>query len=480
MRVGGHTVLIAAALVVALAADLPSAQAQTDPIQVAAQKNKKAAPPKKSAPPKKNAGDKKARTKAEPKSRTSKSPAKPGAYARMPVAQRAAIQFDLNWTNHYSGQADGDFSERSIAAVKAFQKDRGFRETGLLSEGERAALAAAANGRRERVDWRIIEDRVSGAQLGLPAKLAPHERRARSGTRWQSKQGQFQIETFRVREPGTTLATVFEEQRKLPGREIGTSAIRDGHFVLTGIQGQRRFLVRAEVRDLEIRGITVLYDRAIEGTSDYVSQAVLSAFAPFPGTGVTALIGPPSRRRIEYGTGIVVTAAGHVVTDHQIAEGCRVLQIAGHGDASRLADRDGITLLRVFGASSLTPAAIVHEGATASPLTLVGVADPQAQGGERAVSTVAARLDGDHLAPTPQLGFAGAAAIDNAGRLFGMVTLKAPVLADANATTLPTASIVPVDVIRQLLDAHYVTPAPGPAGIDAAKASVVRVICVRP
>jgi hypothetical protein len=54
------------------------------------------------------------------------------------------------------------------------------------------------------------------------------------------------------------------------------------------------------------------------------------------------------------------------------------------------------------------------------------------------------------------------------------------VLADANATTLPTASIVPVDVIRQLLDAHYVTPAPGPAGIDAAKASVVRVICVRP
>jgi hypothetical protein len=193
-----------------------------------------------------------------------------------------------------------------------------------------------------------------------------------------------------------------------------------------------------------------------------------------------ALIGPPSRRRIEYGTGIVVTAAGHVVTDHQIAEGCRVLQIAGHGDASRLADRDGITLLRVFGASSLTPAAIVHEGATASPLTLVGVADPQAQGGERAVSTVAARLDGDHLAPTPQLGFAGAAAIDNAGRLFGMVTLKAPVLADANATTLPTASIVPVDVIRQLLDAHYVTPAPGPAGIDAAKASVVRVICVRP
>ena len=94
-----------------------------------------------------------------------------------------------------------------------------------------------------------------------------------------------------MREPGATLATVFEEQRKQQDREIGTSALRDNHFMLGGIQGQRRFLVRAEVRDLEIRGITVLYDRAIEGTSDYVSQGVLSAFAPFPGTGVMALIG---------------------------------------------------------------------------------------------------------------------------------------------------------------------------------------------
>jgi peptidoglycan hydrolase-like protein with peptidoglycan-binding domain len=476
MHVGRRTVWIAAGLAIALAAAPPAAQSQSDPIQVAAQKNKKAAPSKKNASSK---DDKKARTKAEPKKRTPKSQPTPGTYAGMPVKERAAIQFDLNWTNDYSGQADGDFSERSVAAVKAFQKNRGFRETGVLSEAERTALAAAANSRRERVGWRMIEDRATGAQLGLPSKLATHERRARSGTRWQTAQGQFQIETFRIREPGTTLATVFEEQKTLFKRRIATSATRNGHFVITGMQGLKYFLVRAEVRDLEIRGITVLYDQAIEGTTDYVGLAVLSAFAPFPGTGVMALIGPPSRRRIEYGTGIVVTAAGHVVTDHQIAEGCSVLQVAGQGDASRLADYNGITLLRVFGASTLTPAAIVHEGATASPLTLVGIADPQAQGGARAVSTVAARLDDDHLAPTPQFGFAGAAAIDGAGHLFGMVTLKAPVLADAGATALPAATVVPVDTIRQLLDSQYVTPATGRAGIEAMKASVVRVICVR-
>ena len=208
-------------------------------------------------------------------------------------------------------------------------------------------------------------------------------------------------------------------------------------------------------------------------------SAVLSAFAPFPGTGVMALIGPPARSRIEYGTGIVVTASGHVVTDRQLTEGCSVLQVAGHGDASRIAENGNLTLLRVFGAAALTPAALVHEGASASALTLVGIADPKAQGGERAATTVAARLDGDSLDPSPQPGFAGAAAVDAQGRIFGMVTLKAPVLASAGAASMPAATVVPVAAIRQFLDSQYVTAATGRAGPDAAKASVVRVICVR-
>ena len=76
-----------------------------------------------------------------------------------------------------------------------------------------------------------------------------------------------------------------------------------------------------------------------------------------------------------------------------------MIQVAGHGDASRIADHGNLTLLRVFGAAALTPAALVHEGASASALTLVGIADPKAQGGERAATTVSARLDGDSLDP---------------------------------------------------------------------------------
>ena len=258
---GSMAVLLTAALVVARAQ--PSGTVQT------AEAKKKAAPKAKAAPekaaPKAKDGAKK-KGKGQPV---------PGTYANLSVAARAAIQFDLNWTGHYAGQANGEFGDRSVAAVRAFQNSRGFRETGVLTADERMALAAAAQGRQERVGWRMVEDPTTGAQLGIPTKLAPHQSKSRSGTRWQSAQGQVQIETFRIREPGTTLSTVFEDQkREPPNRQLASSALRGDHFVLSGMQGLKRFLVRAEVRDLEIRGITVLYDQAIEGTVEHVAAAV--------------------------------------------------------------------------------------------------------------------------------------------------------------------------------------------------------------
>ena len=151
-----------------------------------------------------------------------------------------------------------------------------------------------------------------------------------------------------------------------------------------------------------------------------------------------ALIGPPSRRKVEYGTGIVVTAAGHVLTDLAITEGCTVLQVAGQGDASRIAAHEtaGLTLLRAFGGPALTPAALVHDrrerlradAGRDSPIRRRSAATRQP-------ATATAQINSDVLEPTPQLGFAGAAALDSQGRFYGMVTLKAPALASAGTTS---------------------------------------------
>jgi hypothetical protein len=400
----------------------------------------------------------------------------------MPLAERIGVQFDLAWTGHFNGLINGEFNDRSVAAVRAFQKDYRFKETGVLAPAERAQLAAASKARQERLAWRMVEDKATGAQVGLPTSQVPNVIRVRNGTRWSSAQGQIQVETFRLREPGMTLAALFEQQKKEPpNRKLEVNLLRNDFFILSGMQGLKKFYVRAEIRDLEIRGMTILYDQATDGIMDAVTVVMSSAFAPFPGTGLTALAGPVPRRKVEYGTGIVTTVAGHILTDRQLTDGCNVIAVSGHGDAELVASDEaaGLSLLRIYGAANLAPAGLVHEGANGPDLMLVGIADPQAQAGGRAVTNLATRLNGDGIAPLPQLGFAGAAALDAHGRVYGMVTLKAPVVASTGAPPLPQAGVVSVETIRQFLEERYVTPTTGRPGVDAAKAAVVRVICVR-
>ena len=74
----------------------------------------------------------------------------------MAQAERQAFQSDLAWTGHYNGIINGEVSDRLIAAIKAFQKDQGGKQTGVLNPQERGVLAAAA---RNRAGQCRLEDR---------------------------------------------------------------------------------------------------------------------------------------------------------------------------------------------------------------------------------------------------------------------------------------------------------------------------------
>jgi hypothetical protein len=424
-------------------------------------------------------------TKGQSKSDAKKKTAAPGARdpnAGLSPIDRVQLELDLAWAGFYTGLIGGEPNDKTTAAVKAFQKDFKSKETGTLALAERTLVANLAMKKQEQVGWRMVEDAVTGAELGIPTKYVPNSGPGRSGTRWFSAQGQIQVETFRARGPGTTLADVLEEQRKQGGRQIESSLLLADSFLLSGMQGLKKFAVRADIRDAEVRGIVILYDQATEGIMDPVAVVMASAFAPFPGSGLPALLGQPARRKVEYGSGIVVSAAGHLLTDRRLTEGCGVIAVAGLGNAERLAEdrANDLVLLRVYGASDLVPAALVHEGAKGADLTLIGIADPQAQDGGNRVSTTAARLDGNSILPVPAPGFDGAAALDGRGRLYGMVELREAVTASSGATTPPReARLLPVETLRKFLDSQSVSPATGRAGLDAARPALVRVICVR-
>ena len=138
------------------------------------------------------------------------------------------------------------------------------------------------------------------------------------------------------------------------------------------------------LKDNEARGITILFDQAMEGIMLPMVDTITNSFLPF---------GDPrpasTSRKVEYGSGIVVTDQGHIVTERQLTDNCQGIIVAGLGRADRLADDKAtdLALLRVNGAAQLKPLPFSAEPPKSTDLTLVGIAEPEAQGGARNVTT---------------------------------------------------------------------------------------------
>jgi len=396
----------------------------------------------------------------------------------MAQAERLAIQSDLAWVGQYNGAITGEVSERMVAAIKEFQKERGGKQTGVLNPQERSVLAETARRRQENVGWKIITEPGTGARLGVPAKLVPQQSSDASGAKWSSATGTIQIQLARRKQANPTTAKLAEQEKKEPaGRKVEYTVVKPDFFVLSGMQGLKKFYVRGTFKGDEVRILTILYDQATEGTVEPVVIAMSSAFNPFP-TGT----GPPPPKTVEYGTGVVVSEDGAIVADREITDGCLAIAITGFGHADRVAeDKDhDLALLRIYGARGLKPLALGN-GAAKPTVELTGIADPQNQGGAAAVSSAratATQIGGDvALSPAPALGFSGAAALDADGKFAGIALSKPVVVAGpANATPPAQAVLVPADTVREFLKANGVNAAGGSAD---PKSSVVRVICVR-
>lgn len=395
----------------------------------------------------------------------------------MTQADRRSIQSDLAWTGAYNGLIDGEASNRMVTAIKSFQKDHGGKQTGVLNPQERAALADAARKLRTNVGWKHTADPVTGARIGLPAKLVPKTTTAADGTTWSSTTGTIQISLRHRKETGATTATIAARERKVAARKTDYTVVKPEFFVLSGTQSLKKFYVRGQTRGNEVHVLTILYDQATEGTMAPIVVAMSSAFDPFSErTG-----GPPPPPKVEYSTGLVVNADGAILVSREAVEGCTSIIVNGRGNADRIAQNEahGLALLRIYGAAGLKPLAIGSDESKAPDVVLTGIADPDHQGGRALVTTLKATTatTGDDIAlsPAPDSGFAGAPVMDATGAFAGVVRLKPAVVAGP-AAAAGQSSLVSATTVREFLRAHHVATA---TGRSDPKAAVLRIICVR-
>src|SRR5580693_3027938 len=245
-------------------------------------------------------------------------------------------------------------------------------------------IGPPSQGALEAAGWRIIDDLVTGARLGLPSALVPKIAPARMGSRWTSRGGQIDIETFRLHEGA--LAALFDTERKFRRRIVEHSTLSPDSFVMSGMQGLKRFIVRVQSSGGELRGVTILFDQAIEGVMAPIAAAMANTYQGFPDP--SAAPPPGLRRSVDYGTAIVVSGQGHLITSAQIVDGCQAIAVPGFGHAERIAadKANDVALLRVYSAQDLLPVALAGDSGVGDDLTLVGIADPLTQAGGGAVA----------------------------------------------------------------------------------------------
>ena len=181
-------------------------------------------------------------------------------------------------------------------------------------------------------------------------------------------------------------------------------------------------------------------------------------------------------------TGLIVSAAGDIVTARKVAQGCEVIVADGLGNAERVAEDEasGLALLRVYGAGKLAALSLARDAPTSGDITLVGIPDPKELGGLKQLMAIKARLRDGHAielrGPSPMAGFSGAAALDAQGHFLGIMETHNIVLASVQPS-VPPVRLISAATIRDFLAKHHVAAAQTTSG--DARASAIRIICVR-
>ena len=272
----------------------------------------------------------------------------------MAQGERLALQSDLAWVGEYNGAITGDVSERMVAAIKEYQKNKGGKQTGVLNPQERAVLAETARRRQENVGWKI----VTRCRYRRPARHSDQARAAADQRRQRHQMDLADRHHPGAADPAQGSGSDHGETRRpreegSPGRTVDYTVVKPDFFVLSGLQGLKKFYLRGTFKGDEVRIMTILYDQAVENTVEPVVIAMSSAFNAFP----TGTQGPAPRKTVEYSTGIVVTEDGAILADREATDGCQAVAIQGFGNVDRIAeDRDrGLALLHTYGARGLKP-----------------------------------------------------------------------------------------------------------------------------
>jgi peptidoglycan hydrolase-like protein with peptidoglycan-binding domain len=341
------------------------------------------------------------------------------AFEALPEAERKSLQDALIWTGDQVGTVDGSFGRRTYDGVIAYQRRLGLPPTGVVDAKLRTTLSSEGQRLRQAAGFALVDDARTGVQIGIPDKwLTRRATNPSGGSRWQSADGKFTVDTRAVGAAEADLQSLYERNltSQGPGRQVTYKVLRPDFFVIAGETQNGRFYQRYAVGPDGLRGISIGYDKSLGKDVERIVIAVSNSFNPAPAKAPSPSGSQvePSREQkaqpaampahpVVIGTGIVVgprrvattapvaTCGGALIDGRPArvveskADGVILLESEGPPDARSLAlrtdptDSDVPVLVLTYVKTGVAPTLVVAPG-TVRGRTLLAPLQSPAQG----------------------------------------------------------------------------------------------------
>lgn len=273
--------------------------------------------------------------------------------------QKKALQEALQWAGVYSGAIDGLYGRGTRRAMGAWQAQKGFEETGILTTAQRAALLKDYNAVLEGLGLELLSDDATGIAMQIPRGVVEFARYDPPFARFDAKDGGA-AQVLLISQPGdsATLAGLYEVMQTL---EIvpsnGPRRLTRDSFTLEGSSGRLHSHTEARLQNGEIKGFTLVWPAGDEERRSRLLGEMRASFARLDGVLDPVMISPGAetstdlvsglaiRKPLRIRSGIFISADGMILSAPDVAEGCGTLQLGGDIDLRVLEAAPDYTLL---------------------------------------------------------------------------------------------------------------------------------------
>ncbi len=250
---------------------------------------------------------------------------------------RKALQVALQWEGYYTSAIDGAFGAGTRRSMAAWQTDRGYDPTGVLTTRQRNELLTAFQTVIASLGLRPYEDAQAGISVAIPAAMVEFSRYEAPFVHFDSKDDSG-VRVVLISQTGDqdTLYGLYDILQSLEIVPVdGPRKRKKNAFTIEGADGKITSYTQAELVDGTVKGFTLIWPVGDEKRRNKVLQDMKASFTSLgsqalaDNAGLDAatqsldlLSGLEIRRPAMSRSGFYVDAKGTVLTTAEAVAGC--------------------------------------------------------------------------------------------------------------------------------------------------------------